>query len=206
MPSDERGLTLVEILIALVVISVGLVGHRHRRSGLERSDPAGWPSSPRAMFPGRADARGRPRLATWDLRPPRVDCPRRLGGRGSARADRRRDVMAPPSPGFPTRRRSGAIPAYRRILRVRGLQRDAVRWASPMPPLAAGDGGFVTYRTPGVAGSADDRQGRHARMAGHPEVIRRESGAEGCPRARAAPGAGGARKTLVATVKKHLYY
>ena len=26
MPSDERGLTLVEILIALVVISVGLVG------------------------------------------------------------------------------------------------------------------------------------------------------------------------------------
>ena len=146
MPSDERGLTLVEILIALVVISVGLVGiaivvpvssEAIQQGGqlsratflaeqtLEQARPATW----------TADARGR--------------LPRRLGGRRSTRADRR---GMPRHERLPVSRRAavGGDPAYRRTLRVAdcsvtpcgGVTDAALRLVTVV----------VTYRTPGAAG------------------------------------------------------
>jgi len=146
MPSDERGLTLVEILIALVVISVGLVGIAIVVPVSSEAIQQGGQLS-RATFLAEQTLE-QARLATWTSAPS-VDC---LGVSGGD---------TPPAPTgagchgatvsrFPDETSVGGDPAYRRILRVvdcsatpcAGVTDAALRLVTVV----------VTYRTPGVAG------------------------------------------------------
>jgi prepilin-type N-terminal cleavage/methylation domain-containing protein len=128
MPSDERGLTLVEILIALVVISVGLVGIAIVVPVSSEAIQQGGQLS-RATFLAEQTIE-QARLATWTSAPA-VDC---LGVSGGD---------APPAPTgagchgttasrFLDEASVGGDPAYRRILRSSTAARRRAR-ASPMP-------------------------------------------------------------------------
>jgi prepilin-type N-terminal cleavage/methylation domain-containing protein len=134
MPSDERGLTLVEILIALVVISVGLVGIAIVVPVSSEAIQQGGQLS-RATFLAEQTLE-QARQATWTSAPA-VDC---LGvGCHGTTASR-----------FPDEASVGGDPAYRRILRVvdcsatpcAGVTDAALRLVTVV----------VTYRTPGAAG------------------------------------------------------
>jgi prepilin-type N-terminal cleavage/methylation domain-containing protein len=146
MPSDERGLTLVEILIALVVISVGLVGIAIVVPVSSEAIQHGGQLS-RATFLAEQTLE-QARTATWTSTPA-VDC---LGVSAGA---------TPPMPTgvgchgstvsrFPDEPAVGGDLAYRRTLRVAdcsavpcgGVTDAALRLVTVV----------VTYRTPGVAG------------------------------------------------------
>jgi prepilin-type N-terminal cleavage/methylation domain-containing protein len=145
-PSDDRGLTLVEILIALVVISVGLVGIAIVVPVSSEAIQHGGQLS-RATFLAEQTLE-QARMATWTSTPA-VDC---LGvSSGEA-------PPAPTGPGchgstvsrFPDEVSVGGDPAYRRILRVADC--------SAVPCAGVTDAALrlvtvvVTYRTPGTAG------------------------------------------------------
>jgi prepilin-type N-terminal cleavage/methylation domain-containing protein len=144
IPRDESGLTLVEILVALVVISVGLVGIAVIVPVSSEAIQHGGQLS-RATFLAEQTIE-QARMATWT---PAVDC---LGvSTGST-------PPAPTGPGchgskasrFPDEPAVGGDPTYRRILRVvdcssvpcAGVTDAALRLVTVV----------VTYRTPGVAG------------------------------------------------------
>ena len=128
MPSDERGLTLVEILIALVVISVGLVGIAIVVPVSSEAIQQGGQLS-RATFLAEQTIE-QARLATWTSAP-RVDS---LASRAETLHPRRPapDVMARPPPGFSTRRRSAATPPTDGFCGSSTAARRRAR-ASPMP-------------------------------------------------------------------------
>ena len=146
MPSDERGLTLVEILIALVVISVGLIGIAIVIPVSSDAIQHGGHLS-RATFLAEQTIE-QARTATWTSTPA-MDC---LGVSTGA---------MPPTPTgvgchgstisrFPDELAVGGDPAYRRTLRVAdcsaapcgGVTDAALRLVTVV----------VTYRTPGAAG------------------------------------------------------
>ena len=87
MPSDDRGLTLVEILIALVVISVGLVGIAIVVPVSSEAIQHGGQLS-RATFLAEQTIE-QARMATWTSTPA-VDCLGVSSGDGAAGADRPR--------------------------------------------------------------------------------------------------------------------
>jgi len=147
-PSDDRGLTLVEVLIALVVISVGLVGIAIVVPVSSEAIQQGGQLS-RATFLAEQTLE-QARTAAWTSIPA-VDC---LGvSTGAA-------PPAPTGPGchgstvsrFPDEPSVGGDPAYRRILRVAdcsatpcaGVTDAALRLVTVV----------VTYRTPAAAGRA----------------------------------------------------
>ena len=146
IPSDERGLTLVEILIALVVISVGLIGIAIVVPVSSEAIQQGGQLS-RATFLAEQTLE-QARTATWTATPA-VDC---LGVSSGA---------APPTPTgagchgtsvsrFPDEPAVGGDRTYRRTLRVAdcsvapcgGVTDAALRLVTVV----------VTYRTPGATG------------------------------------------------------
>ena len=147
MPSDERGLTLVEILVALVIISIGLVGIAIVVPVSSEAIQHGGQLS-RATFLAEQTLE-QARTASWTSTPA-VDC---LGVSTGA---------TPPTPTgagchgstvsqFLDEPAVGGDPAYRRTLRVAdcmatpcgGVTDAALRLVTVV----------VTYRTPGVAGA-----------------------------------------------------
>ena len=126
MPSDERGLTLVEILIALVVISVGLVGIAIVVPVSSEAIQQGGQLS-RATFLAEQTIE-QARLATWTSAPA-VDC---LGVSGGD---------APPAP---TGAGCHGTTADCSATPCAGVTDAALRLVTVV----------VTYRTPGVAGQA----------------------------------------------------
>jgi len=151
MLGNDRGLTLVEILIALVVISVGLVGVAIVVPVSSEAIQQGGQLS-RATFLAEQTLE-QARMTAWTATPA-MDC---LGVSAGA---------APPTPTgagchgstlsrFPDEPAVGGDPTYRRILRVvdcsaapcAGVTDAALRLVTVV----------VTYRTPGAAGqpSAD---------------------------------------------------
>ena len=136
MPSDESGLTLVEILIALVVISVGLVGIAIVVPVSSEAIQQGGQLS-RATFLAEQTIE-QARLATWTSAPA-VDC---LG------VSTGRRPPAPTGAGchgstasrFPDEPSVGGDPAYRRILRVVDCSASPCAGVTDAAPTV-GDGG-----------------------------------------------------------------
>jgi prepilin-type N-terminal cleavage/methylation domain-containing protein len=145
---DDSGLTLVEILVALVVISVGLVGIAVIVPVSSEAIQHGGQLS-RATFLAEQTIE-QARMATWTATPA-VDClgvstgatppaPTGLGCHGS-KASR-----------FPDEPAVGGDPTYRRILRV--VDCSAVPCAGVTDAALRLVTVVVTYRTPGVAGES----------------------------------------------------
>jgi prepilin-type N-terminal cleavage/methylation domain-containing protein len=146
MPSDERGLTLVEILIALVVISVGLIGIAVVVPVSSEAIQHGGQLS-RATFLAEQTLE-QARTATWTSTPA-VDC---LGVSAGATAPMPTGAGCHGSTvtRFPDEPAVGGDSAYRRTLRVAdcsaapcgGVTDAALRLVTVV----------VTYRTSGVTG------------------------------------------------------
>ena len=146
MLRDERGLTLVEILVALVVISVGLVGIAVVVPVSSEAIQHGGQLS-RATFLAEQTIE-QARTATWTA-DARRRLPRRLDGGDAAGTRPAPDATAPRPRGFPTSRRWAATPPI--------AASSASSTAAPAPCAGVTDAALrlvtvvVTYRTPGVA-------------------------------------------------------